>query len=64
MRSRITSEEMPFGKLRLLEGSRGREFGCYSMHVIIILWCRFWTANYAECTCVDLSVLAYIGQGK
>lgn len=43
MRFRITSEEMPLGKLRHLEGSRGREFGllfyaCYHYSMV-----PFWT---------------------
>lgn len=56
MRFRITSEEMPLGKLRHLEGSRGREFGlllyaCYHYSMV-----PFWTENYAQCNWVNLGV--------
>lgn len=52
MRFRITSEEMPLGKLRLLEGSRGREFGLlfYACHHYFTV--LFWTENYAKCNWV------------
>lgn len=66
MRSRITSEEMPLGKLRLLEGSRGRGFGCYSIYacyhyfMVPILDRELCRVHL----CRLLSVLAYVGQGK